>query len=160
MHQNLADHSLDFGLHQRSPPGRDHGVAVNAKRQRANHQEEQGNGPQREEQRAPALLHGHEFPLADQHWFQNGDKGHFLVHLGVAQRDSGLTRKNFENFDVRRPQKIGIAALHGVKAHAAGVVIQRPGVKAAHPRISEVFLEFGSRLLAVAVNLLAMLADV
>jgi hypothetical protein len=39
MHEDFGDYSLDFWLHQRAPTGRNHGVTVNAQRERASDQE-------------------------------------------------------------------------------------------------------------------------
>src|SRR5258708_23890740 len=160
MDEDFGDHSLDFGLDQRAPTWCNYGDTVNAEREWAGHQEKQSSGPERQEQRTPALLHGQEPALSLQQRLKHGNEGHFLIHLGIAQGHSGLARKNFQNFDVRGPQKIGVATFHGEHADAARLVIQRPGVKAAHSRIGEVSLEFGARFFAVAVNVLAMLADV
>src|SRR5258708_38095284 len=104
MDEDFGDHSLDFGLDQRAPTWCNYGDTVNAEREWASHQEKQSSGPERQEQRTPALLHGQEPALSLQQRLTHGNEGLFLIHQGIEQGHGGLSRMDLQTLVVRGPR--------------------------------------------------------
>ena len=109
MNQYAIYDASRFRLNLHPMQRRHNGLAVDAKRKRKCDQENHRGDCARNNQRAAAFFHRHEFTLPRQNRFENRNERNFFVHLGVAQRDRRLARQDLQNFDVRRAEKIGIA---------------------------------------------------
>src|SRR5215469_8962 len=105
------------------------------------------------------LLECQKFLLLVKKWLEHARKGHFLVERSIAQSHRRLTGEHLKHFEVRRRQKIRIAALESENSHAAFFVGKGDKMAGSHSALREILAKLGASLFAIRVDLLFVLGN-